>query len=135
MTTTLHPVFINLPRLYSGFACGNQDSLVLLPPATKLGQGNFLTGVCDSVNGGCFFLGGCLLWGVSALGGVSAPGGCLLPWGVSARGVSAPWGAWWSPPRDGYCCWRYASYWNAFLLTKIFSVVIFHLCLWSMTWP
>ena len=25
-------------------------------------------------------------------------------------------GAWWRPPPDGYCCGRYASYWNGFLL-------------------
>ena len=46
--------------------------------------------------------------------GVPDPGG-----GVSAReGGSAPGGgAWWGAPlpRDGYCCGRYASYWNAFL--------------------
>ena len=24
----------------------------------------------------------------------------------------------WRPPRDGYCCGRYASYWNAFLLSS-----------------
>ena len=58
--------------------------------------------------------GGCLL-----LGG----GGCLVPGGVvtGPRGVPPPGGA---PrgggvpggdPRDGYCCGRYASYWNAFL--------------------
>ena len=52
-----------------------------LPPATKLGQGNVFTGVCDSVNGGVPGPGG----GWSR--GVSAPGG-------SARGR----GAWWRPP-------------------------------------
>ena len=37
--------------------------------------------------------GGCLVWGV-----VPGPGGCLV-----------------ETPPDGYCCGRYASYWNAFL--------------------
>ena len=48
---------------------------ILLPPATKLGQGYIFTGVCDSVNRGVSAPGGCLLPG----GMVSAPGGgCLL---------------------------------------------------------
>ena len=34
----------------------------------------------------------------------SGPGGCLL-----------------ETPRDGYCCGRYASYWNAFLLKILHS--------------
>ena len=34
-------------------------------------------------------------------------------------------GAWRRPLRDGYCCRRYASYWNAFLLMKcLFSKTI-----------
>ena len=41
---------------------------ICLPPATKLGQNNIFTGVCDSVNGGR---------GVCSRG-VSAPEGCLL---------------------------------------------------------
>ena len=70
--------------------------MMLLPPATKLGQGNVFTGVCDSVNGGagCYpsmhcrwyssmpcsrSPGGVCSWGVPGPGG-SAPGGCLL-WG------------------------------------------------------
>ena len=38
--------------------------------------------------------------------GVPGPGGCLVPGGCG------------DPPRDGYCCGRYASYWNAFLFLK-----------------
>ena len=79
-------------------------------------------GVCSGMvppPRGCLVLGGCLLQGVC----VSA----LL--GVSARGVSAPWGSapgGWrpSPPRDGYCCGRYASYWNAFLLQLQFNLFV-----------
>ena len=40
-----------------------------LPPATKLGQGNIFTIVCDSVNTG---------EGGASSGGGSAPGGCFL---------------------------------------------------------
>ena len=78
--------------------------------------------------------GGCLVQGGSAPGGVSAPrdwclvrrglvqggpgpGGCLLQ-GVSApRGAGIPACTEADPPpgRDGYCCGRYASHWNAFL--------------------
>ena len=47
--------------------------------------------------------GGCLLQGVPAMAG------CLL-----GGGVETPL------PCDGYCCGRYASYWNAFLF-DIFS--------------
>ena len=43
------------------------------------------------------------------------PGRCLLPGGVPA------WGGVWRPPgADGYCCGRYASYWNAFLFNRKF---------------
>ena len=64
--------------------------------------------------------------GVHAPGG-SAPGGCLLGGGAcSGKGVPALGGllpggtcsgGCGDTPRDGYCCGRYASYWNAFLLT------------------
>ena len=43
---------------------------------------------------------------LSGGGGVSAP-----------EGVPAPGG---DTPHDGYCCGRYASYWNAFLLLFAF---------------
>ena len=44
-----------------------------LPPATKLGQGNVLAGVCDSVNGGVpgrggLLPGGCTVRGLGCLG-------------------------------------------------------------------
>ena len=46
-------------------------------------------------------------------GGVSrpTPGGC-----IPACTEADP------PPPDGYCCGRYASYWNAFLFQYFFSV-------------
>ena len=97
----------------------------------SLGQGNIFTPVYHSVHRGgiptciaggilaCLAAGGCLLpggllWGVPAPGegvysGGSAPGGYALG-GICSRG------GWWRPPPDGYCCGRYASHWNAFLL-------------------
>ena len=50
--------------------------------------------------------GGCLVLGGSAPGGL-LPGGCLVPGGLLPPGGD--------PPRDGFCCGRCASYWNAFL--------------------
>ena len=35
-------------------------------------------------------------------------------------GVPAPVGVCGDPPGDGYCCGRYASYWNAFLFSLFF---------------
>ena len=56
---------------------------------------------------------------LSTGGGAYSQGG-LLPGGVCSQRGSCSWGgAWWRPPRDGYCCGRYASYWNAFLLVLI----------------
>ena len=94
-------------------AVTRQQSRLFVPPATKLGQGNVFTGVCDSVNRGVSSPGGCLLrgclvrWGWCLLprGGACSGGWCLFR-GVSALGgvVSAPggvcsWGgAWWRPP-------------------------------------
>ena len=54
--------------------------------------------------GGCLLLG---VWGICLLWGVPDPGGLLLGGG----GVEAS--------SDGYCCGRYASYWNAFLFCLI----------------
>ena len=63
-------------------------------------------------------------------GGGSAPGGlllggCFLLGCVSALGGVCSWGwAGGDPPEqthpmDGYCCGRYASYWNAFLVSFV----------------
>ena len=103
----------------------------------SLGQGNIFTPVCHSVHrgvpgpkGGCPAPGGvclvpggpgwgCLVWGGCLVGGVPSPGGlvggCLVPGGL-VRGAPGPGGrvpGGHNPP-DGYCCGRYASYWNAF---------------------
>ena len=44
---------------------------------------------------------------------VPAPGGFAPREGSAPRGVLRP-------PHDGYCCRRYVSYWNAFLLINHF---------------
>ena len=84
-----------------------------LPPATKLGQGNVFTGVCDSVNKGC--LPQCML-GYHPL----PPKDQTRP--PPTRDQAPPWNRHpqeQTPPR---ACWeirstsgRYASYWNAIL--------------------
>ena len=87
----------------------SQASMIL-----STGRGGLLPGGCP-VRGNV-----CLVWGVPAPGGV-----CLLPGGACSGGWvlgAWPWGgAWWRPSRDGYCCGRYASYWNAFLLILCLS--------------
>ena len=100
-------------------------------------EGYVFTGVCLSTGGGAWSWGVCSR-GVPGPGGMSAGGGCLvlgwclLPGGAwswrvcsggclvlggsaPGGGCLVPGGAWWRPPRDGYCCGRYASFWNAFL--------------------
>ena len=52
-----------------------------------------------------------------AKGGVPAPG----------EGACSGGGVWRPPPRDGYCCGRYASYWNAFLFTTVVNDLYFQL--------
>ena len=82
-----------------------------------------------SVNGGGA-IPACIAGGIPAVGGgacsrgvpapgVSAPGGCLL-WGVPAPGgcLLGEGGVETPPKTSSYCCRRYASYWNAFLLTS-----------------
>ena len=64
----------------------------------SLGQGNIFIGVCQEF---CS-QGGAWSWGVPGRGG-----------GAFSRG-GVPGG----DPPDGYCCGRYAAYWNAFLLSN-----------------
>ena len=69
----------------------NLTSHLLLPPATKLREGNVFTPVCDSVHGSL------------CLGGVSVQGG-LCPGGLSVRETPM------------VTCGQYASYCNTFLV-------------------
>ena len=67
-----------------------------------------------STGGGVSAPGGSAPRGVSALGRGSAPGGVSAPeMGCLLPGVCLV-----ETPRDGHCCGRYASYWNAFLFEK-----------------
>ena len=83
-----------------------------------------------------FFLGGGVwchfLSSPMCLPGWSGISGCLVP-GV---GVSGPWGVsgpGGGDPRGGYCCGRYASYWNAFLfIVKLKSNLLSKMI--SFTW-
>ena len=91
-------------------------------------EGYVFTGVCLSTGGGGLLLGGAWSWGSLVPGG-SAQGGCLVR-GCLVQGGWYPsmhWGR--SPRRDGYCCGRYASYWNAFLFPNslYFSITIHYL--------
>ena len=77
---------------------GEVELRVFLPAATKLGQGNVFTGVCDSVHRG-----GCLPQ-------------CMLGYHPAPLQQS-----WHPPPQEADCgiqstSGRYASYWNAFLV-------------------
>ena len=83
----------------------------------------------------CLARGGVCSRGVSGLGGVPGLGGGLPCPGVSGLrrcawsgrvpgpGGSTPGGPARRPPlkADSYCCGRYASYWNAFLLSVHFN--------------
>ena len=83
----------------------------------SLGQGNIFTSVCQEF---------------CSQGDACSQGGCLLPGGVWAGGVPGPGGCpVETPPPDGYCCGRYASYWNALLWICQFGSVVscFHLVL------
>ena len=81
------PLQVNaVGRGFIGRLCRNSQTSFFTARKRSLGQGNIFAPVCHSVHRGG------LGWGVPAPGG---PGG--------------------DTPRDGYCCGRYASYWNAFL--------------------
>ena len=73
-------------------------------------EGYVFTGICLSTGGP---LGG------SAPGGPGPGGG-----GAWSGGVGIPACTEADPPgKDGYCCGRYASYWNAFLLVLVVSTL------------
>ena len=81
-------------------------------------EGYVFTGVCLSTQGGAWPGGG----------GVHGPGGCMVlgvhgPGGAWSRGVGIPACTEADPTRrDSYCCRRYASYWNAFLLFMWYKI-------------
>ena len=133
--------------------CGSRlkvlSVLKLLPAATKLGQGNVFTGVCDSVHGrGC--LPQCML-GYHTPGSRHPPG-ADTPWSRHPPGADTvrnrhpqeqtpttrsrppheqtPLGSRHppTPPEADYdirsMSGRYTSYWNAFLFSIVTSILI-----------
>ena len=94
-------VFNYRPQRSWGKVIFSQASVILLTGRNASSRGCFLLGGC--------FLGGCFL------GGVPPPRGELPPGGASSRRGG--------PGGDGYCCGRYASYWNAFLLNCLLTVI------------
>ena len=83
----------------------SESAILSLPSATKLRKGNIFTSVCQEF---------CPLGGVC----LSACWDTPPPRAVTPPGQTPPLLA------DGYCTRRYASYWNAFLLT--FNFVFRH---------
>ena len=82
---------------------------MFLQVSVILFTGGCLVPVGCLVQGGAWSWGGAWSRGVWSRGeGMPGPGGSLVLGG----------GAWWRPPLDGYCCGRYASYWNAFLFNS-----------------
>ena len=106
-----------------------EQNRLFLPPANVVCEGYVFTGVCLSTGGAWSWGGswsrGCLVGGVHGPWGAWSGGARF--WGVPGlRGVCSQGGAWSrgclllggglvETPPDGYCCGRYASYWNAFL--------------------
>ena len=105
----------------------DRTGAIFLPPATKLGQGNIFRGVSQEfcrqerwypsmhlqahTGGGGFQT---HTRGVSRPSPAGSPGPPRGGWWVSQHAL---WKAPPPPPVDGYCCRRYAPYWNAFLFT------------------
>ena len=97
--------FYYRPQRSWGKVIFSQVSVILSGGGCAPEGGAWFQGVC--LAGGCLLPGWCLL-----LGGICS-GGCLLPGGE----YLVLGGTWWRPPPpDGYCCGRYGSYWNVFLL-------------------
>ena len=98
-------------RCNGGFTLhGTETVLIYLPAATKLGQGNVFTGICDSVHRG---------------GGLPQ---CMLgyPPGLPGPDPPRPDPPGPDPPREADASirsmsGRYASYWNAFLYAEMFT--------------
>ena len=87
-------------------------------------DGYVFTDVCVHRGGG---IPACLCRWYPSMPCNRSPGGSG-PGGVPARGVVCSqgicsWGETPPPKADGYCCGRYASYWNAFLLLIVILCV------------
>ena len=86
---------------------------ILLPSATKFAKVMFLQVCVFPQVGGWYPSMPC---NRSPRGGQCLLRGCLLLGGGSGGGGDPP-------PADGYCCGRYASYWNAFLLMNKINLI------------
>ena len=88
---------------------------ILLPSATKFAKVMFLQVCVFPQVGGWYPSMPCNRSprGAVPAPGVPAPGGR----GGGSGGGGDP------PPADGYCCGRYASYWNAFLLMNKINLI------------
>ena len=75
--------------------CQTGCANLLLPPATKLGQGYIFTGICDSVHGG---------WGHGWWGGMHGRGvrGGGHVWQVGMHGGECAWQGWGTCVAGGY---------------------------------
>ena len=114
--------------------CANRLFL-FLPPANEVwGKVIFLHlfVILFTGEGGCLVLGGAWSGGSGPRGAWSGAGawsggdlvlGGMLKGRVWSRGVPAPRGPGGDSP-DGYCCGRYASYWNAFLLYILVELLL-----------
>ena len=71
--------------------------------------------------GGCA-IPACIVGGIPACLAAGLRGGACCSRGSAPGGVCSRGDAWWRPPRDGYCCGRYASYWNAFLSSNVWTL-------------
>ena len=109
--------------------CPDKTFIDFLFTARKrsLGQGNIFRSMCQEFcpqggGGGCG-IPACLAGhmtnqqGGASSGGACSGGGVPALEGVCSRGVPG------GDPRDGYCCGRYASYWNAFLFGNFDKIV------------
>ena len=82
----------------------NPDYIILLPPATRLGQGYIFTGVCDSVRGGVRGQ------GAYVVGGMHGQGACMAWGGMHGQGGLCGGGHVWQGGgacvAGGVCVWH-----------------------------
>ena len=103
-----------------------------LPPANEVWGKVIFSQACvkNSVQGVCACSWGppgpgvCLLLGVPSRGGGAWSGGLVPGRGPGPYSRGKLRGIRPSPPPDGYCCGRYASYWNALLFSLVYTTTV-----------